>query len=748
MAALPGEASLLDTNIVQSLLSSLVFIICSPPLSVTQQQEYDIECDNLTTWKEGNIKFTHLVGNVQIKTKDFRLKAESVLLRSESEAMIEELYARGHVLYNSQDTSMRCSELYYNLKVDKALATNPSIRSFSKAFNSPLVIRAKEMKKNGPGLMEFSDADITTCELASPHYHGTFSKVTIQSQEKETKGMKFDLEGAWKLTGYDFRLVILGLPVFYFPVMTFSSGQDFIIRGLRVGKNDRFGYYLETEWGVDIKKSLANSILGKGPTPGDHKNWGTVKAEIDYRQLRGFAGGIDLKYEDTGYTGFLDTYYLRDHGPNELIEFERKFIPLEDEDRYRAKFFHRTQVNEQMRIELETSYLSDRNILEEFFRKEFFEGKEQETAGYMRMMGYNKAIYAYERYRLNDFQTQIEYLPKLKAHVFSEEITSHVFLSSSLEAARLKRNFDEILQRDPFDTQRIDFVNELSSDLTIADINFTPFAIGRYTYYDKDLKGDEENRIASAFGLRSNINFLGIFGDFRHQISLDMRYAQNFHVSVNPRELYKMDEVDEINEFEEIALGLKNSFRQKDLEFLMLSLGMEYYPDRERDTGFLNANSFSYPFYYITNFLIPTETFEKRAFSNLHSNTVIRPLGNLTITSSAEYSTVNNRLEVTSNSVYFSLGSFASASFSQYYLRNGPDAHALSVNILFSDKWRVIAQAQYDFNANRFTNQTVKTIADFHDVTFNIIYERDFGRNDQRFFVTLLPKILTSKKGY
>lgn len=716
-------------------------------LLICAQQDYEIECDgDVTSWKEGDIKYTHLVGNVQIKTSTFTLKADSVLIKGKSDSMFEELFSKGHVLYNTKDTSMRCSDLYINIKQDKSIATNPNIRSFSKSLNLPIMIRAKEMKKTGPGTTEFFDAELSTCELASPHYTCTFSKVTLESTDTSKKDPFLNLHGDWKLTGYDFRLTILGLPVFYFPVLTFSSDQDFLLRGLKLGKSERFGYYQETLWGIDIKRGTINSLLGKPPTPDDRKDWGTLKFEIDHRQIRGWAGGIDLEYRDKGYHGYIDTYFLRDKGPNDSLDFEQKFIPLEDSNRNRFKFFHSGQINDQTRLELETSRLSDRNLLEEFFPKEFFEGKEQETAAFLRATNKNMGFYVYERHRVNDFQTQNEYLPRVKMHIFSDPVLPNIFLTSSLDAGIIKRRFDDALNLDPIKSARVDFINELSGEYQFGDVSFVPFTIGRVTHYDKDLEDNSRNRVVLTAGAKTNINFLANFGDLRHNINFDTRYVQSFNTDVHPTELNSFDEIENVDDFEELSFRLRNTLRYKDLEFFNLSLAMEYYPNDKRDTTFLNPNSFGYPFYYITNFLIPGETFKKRSISNLISGLTIRPINFLGITSVSEYNTIEKKLDTAQNGLNVSLGSLGWTSISHYYLRNGTDAYALGVNLFFSDRWNVSFQTQYDFNTKRFTTQSVKMIRDFHDITLDILYERNFNRNDSRFFVTLLPKILTAKK--
>src|SRR5205814_3298720 len=115
--------------------------------------------------------------------------------------------------------------------------------------------------------------------------------------------------------------------------------------------------------------------------------------KVDWRQVRGEAGGIDLDYKWEGYSGYLRTYFLHDLGRRPGSAFDAQFPPLIHDDRGKAHWFHREDLDEHWRYEFEVNYVSDRSLLQEFFPGEFQTAKEPETAAYLRWLDGDKGAF-------------------------------------------------------------------------------------------------------------------------------------------------------------------------------------------------------------------------------------------------------------------------------------------------------------------------------------------------------------------
>src|SRR5690606_32781175 len=80
----------------------------------------------------------------------------------------------------------------------------------------------------------------------------------------------------------------------------------------------------------------------------------------------------------------------------------------------RVDLEHRTRLDEQRVVDLELTYLSDSGFLREYYENESRIGKEQESYVSYRDVEDNQALSVLVRARLNDYDTQVEYLPRVE----------------------------------------------------------------------------------------------------------------------------------------------------------------------------------------------------------------------------------------------------------------------------------------------------------------------------------------------
>ena len=57
-------------------------------------------------------------------------------------------------------------------------------------------------------------------------------------------------------------------------------------------------------------------------------------------------------------------------------------------------------------------------------------------------------------------------------------------------------------------------------------------------------------------------------------------------------------------------------------------------------------------------------------------------------------------------------------------------------------KWSVSVLGQYDFRSHEYLNQELVVARDFHDFSVEVVFERDFTRDEHRFMVAAVPKFL------
>jgi hypothetical protein len=528
-----------------------------------------------------------------------------------------------------------------------------------------------------PGRLMVFDVILSTCTFGDPHYNLGLAEAQVDWKwAAASKNPLVDfflakpddpgIGGSWVSVN------IWGIPVFAWPsfYMKLAALSALPLEKVQGGKTSRFGNTIETTWGLKISKGLVDSLVPFGPdTPEDDKDtWGRLRWELDWRQERGWAAGIDPSWKWGDYAGYLDTYYLRDEGPSPDNDFDKQFLPLERTDRGRARFFHRAEVTSSLRAELEFSWLSDRNVLQEFFEQEFKEGKEQETVAYLRYIDGNKGGFLMEKVRINDFQTQLEFLPKLKVILADEPILSELpfgwNFGEELEVVNLRQRFDDDLGLSDSQTWRLDSLSSLRLSVPLGLATLSSFAEARVTGWEEALDGDPADRFLATAGARLAMDihgvhrvksdFLGLH-DLRHIVHLEARAVTAFSNTLEPGELFQYDATDGLEDFTEYSFYIGNTFQTKYIDgqefktrdFLEFGAEIEFYPNSERDTvGFKAINS-QVPFNWIT--LAPhdsSKVLDERNCSNIHWDVIFRPSKYVEAKGNGEYNPVHNQEEV------------------------------------------------------------------------------------------------------
>jgi hypothetical protein len=545
-----------------------------------------------------------------------------------------------------------------------------------------------------------------------------------------------------------------GAPVMFLPGLVLGDWvKNFPLRGLSYGSSSRFGHYVLSDWGVKIRKADPG---------GKPRTFGEVLAEIDWREERGGGYGLDFEYDwrPWGVSGFVDTYFLYDLGRSNKSDFEQSLPPLERPERGKVHPFHRHDLDAHWRYELEAYYVSDRSLLLEWFESEFKQHKEPETSAYVRWKDDNWAASVWERHRLNDFQTQDEYLPRIGFHLFQEPVMSAedygVYVNHRFDTVHIRRRFDEELDLSTVEVWRLDASTTVTTPVNLGILQVSPFADYRFTTFEDDLEGETEFRSIWSAGARvvsqlhstnSDLTWdTGGLRGLRHVLEAEARYAAAFYNNLEASEVYPFEPVDQLGEFEEVALELRQRFLTRDstgkpFEFLAMVASIEYYADPSRDTQSARADNLEVPFNWIG--LAPDGgSFERRDWSNFFYEFTFTPQGFLRITGAGEYDQYEKVERVREVTATMTPLERLVLGFNHTFVQGIADAYTFSVSWGLTPKWSILGSAQYDFEADEFTGQSLRVTRDFHDFLVEGVVERDFTRDDFRYYVTVVPKFL------
>ena len=412
-----------------------------------------------------------------------------------------EAYFEGNVQVNQGRRTIWCSQMYYDFQRNQALALDSRIRTFTKARNVPVLYWAKEVRQLAENLFQGTDAWMTTCEFAHPHYEMGASEMALtdltdvpEAAEEKPGGEPEPDYRRIRFAGKDVQARVRHLPISYWPRMAGDLEEsETALRSIRIETRSNFGTGFLSQWHL-------MKLLGLGTPPrGFHPYF-----NLDFWSKRGPAAGVEMKYQREDFFGDFRSYLLHDIGKDSIGSED---VNPEKEDRGRVLWRHRHYLPQNWEMTMELSYISDPAFLNEFFEVEDEQEKSQETLLYLKKQEREQALTILAAWRLNDFYTRTEYLPQVGYNVIGHSLLDDkltYFQDSEVAWARYRPaetdlTWAERLQasqnnifRTPWGAREsgtaiADTIHELDVPLKAGPVGITPFAEGRITYFEEVL---------------------------------------------------------------------------------------------------------------------------------------------------------------------------------------------------------------------------------------------------------------------
>ena len=452
-----------------------MLLFCLPSLRgqnlkelIGKSDELSITADHMDADVEKGV--AHAKGNVKIQYGQLTVKANEASLNQDT----KDFTAKGDVVVSLDDGTSWAAQA-----VSGNLATNElSFGEFGfdgKVWHSGGSAGSND--KEGHKMLK--DAWISTCDrYPNPHYRLSASE--IHHYEDNTFTAKHIV----------IRLGVV--PIFYFPYMigTTDGTAGMIIKPGYSGKR---GAYLQLG---RIWK------LAKDDKDAD----GEARVFVDLMSKRGIGAGSKLDYVSEKQEINLNLYGLLDEDPPETEDgFNRRFHVTDD--RYRLNWYHRYNFSDELTLRANVDWLSDIDMLEDWFKHEYRQISQPKTFLSLDYEGdwYHAGISA--RPRVNDFYTVVEKLPEATFDIPRIGIGKSPLeyqSSSSMGYYYMKwRDFDrkrfELLEEDydpdehldprDYKTFRADTSHFIYLPLDYNDlVEFIPRAGVKATYYSRSSK--------------------------------------------------------------------------------------------------------------------------------------------------------------------------------------------------------------------------------------------------------------------
>ena len=482
---------------------------------------------------------------------------------------VESAYLEGDVVMSQGPNLVRASHLYYDFLRDRATILDAIVRSTLADRGIPLYLRASEIRQLSRAHYTATDAKLTTSEFHTPHYHVGAARVELSNLTPADPG-----GGRTGIQAGSFRirhasLNVGGVPIAYWPFIQGTvDASETAIKSVRTGYSDDFGLEFETDWQLF-------SLLGYETPDGVD-----ATLSLDYFSARGPGVGVDARYRRDKYFGDLRSYVLtdseKDYLGREREELSRKEL------RGRLLLRHRQFLENDWQLTLETSYISDRGFLEEYFESEFDHDKEQETLLHLKKQHDHWAFVATLQGRPLDFTTQTERLPDFSLFLSGEPTPGGGVWYSENRAGFVRfrpaeQSFRQFLHEGRTvgsgSVGRLDSRQEVGIPMDLGPIRFVPFFVARGTVWDDSRSQGGIVRIFGTYGVRGSmymsrtypeaVSTLFDLDGVRHIVKSDVT-AWMSHTNRDSDELFPFDDVvEEIDEVDGLAFGIRQRWQTK-----------------------------------------------------------------------------------------------------------------------------------------------------------------------------------------
>ena len=400
------------------------------------------------------------------------------------------------------------------------------------------------------------------------------------------------------------------VPFFYWPKIT-ATADDLQppLRQVMFGTNNYFGEQLLTDWNgyrlLGIQKPLNIDLWNLDldylsrrtknfPALGTEIGWSGRNLIEDFTDPYGeVKDSPPTLFHD--YIGYFDIWGLKDSASDNLgsgpavvtnnpkagnIGIQRGADPSYTNYRGHENFRHMQRflpddedhLYEDLRGQIEIGYATDRNFLEEYYKRLFDVGMDQETLGYLIRQKDNTAWTIWGEANLQSWYTDTQWLPKLDYYRLGDRLLGGAvtyFTHSGIDYANVHTanevNNKSIFAFIPYDpisntsgvwqSGRAYTTHEFDLPFALSDVaRFVPYVQGQAVGWTNQINGQDLGRVWGAGGAKfeamawklypgAESEILNVHG-INHKINFEADYRDSYS-NVNLNKIGVQDDLDD-----------------------------------------------------------------------------------------------------------------------------------------------------------------------------------------------------------
>lgn len=460
---------------------------------------------------------------------------------------------------NADQMVVQARQFYMDVPKQQFVTLDAELDLFAPQLLTPIKTKAREIRHfrpflgmvgdrplYGPSEIRAEEALITGSRFPIPGYRFQSRSVDLFEVPSPLLGPDGKPVGnpndpfaptnsVWRIDARQNVFKIGGFPVFYWPrFVTDSDDIDPPLRNIQFRANNYFGQQVLSDWNMF-------KVLGlRKPIAIDDWN-----LDVDYLSYRGVAFGSELGWSgrdligdltdpyhrartgrdvDRRYFGYFDIWGLHDQrfvdtlGPGPAVVtngppgagsagFQREEDPPFVSNRGRVLLRHMQYLtdsdaaaDEELRLQLEAAYISDRNFLEQYYKRLFDTGLDQATLAYGIWQRGDHALTLLAQPNLQDWYTDTQWFPKLDYYHLGGSLFD-LFTYWGHSGVDYANTHTDVMVNDPdlfafipfdpvsatsgaFRTGRLHTSHEISLPLNLRFLKVTPYFQGQLVGWD------------------------------------------------------------------------------------------------------------------------------------------------------------------------------------------------------------------------------------------------------------------------
>jgi hypothetical protein len=509
----------------------------------------DMEADRIVLW-------THSDGD---------MLAEKIQRPNGYSSNDLEVYLFGHVIVRQaplvdpkgSERTISADEVYYDVSRNVAVAINGRLQLKQPLMKDPLIATAKEIRQTSVNTFEIVNTETFSSRLPSdPGLKMYLQDGTIEDNVVPLRSILgqpvFDratgqpvMMRETLLNGNNSFFQMEKIPFFWLPYVSTTAQQPLgPLQNFSWGENRLFGIQL----GVSLNMY---QILGLQPRP--RTNW---LLNLDYMSYRGPGMGtlystaandlfgIPAQYTDTirAY-GMIDRNYDILGGPRPMNNFR----PTAARGWWLQRI-NSDQMPNGFSVLGQLSPVSDRNFIEQYYKRPWDLDPNFDTFLYVRQQQNNWEWYVMGEPRLRNWVTMTQNLPRADGWLIGQDFFHLITYSTQVNAqySQLTLSSDNLPQVSVTDqnnsTFRGSWLQQAEVPFSLGPMRFSPYGMWDLAGYSSDLAGQPVGRSWEAAGMRASVPFTHLYRNASSEL---------FNISgLNHKMVFNVDYVDAFTNFQ------------------------------------------------------------------------------------------------------------------------------------------------------------------------------------------------------